>query len=178
MAISFGDPVMVDLETLGTRPRSVILSIGAVKFDPDTQDTHTDFYLVINKQSCLDVGMEASEDTLKWWSEQDPEAQKVLKLAESSVVTLKEALERFANWIDPNTTIWGNGSDFDVSMLQEAYALCGMKQPWAFWNNRCYRTMKNQVRVTHKRQGTHHNALDDARYQAEHLMKILAKMRG
>lgn len=178
MTIRFDDPAMGDLETLGTRPRSVILSIGAVKFDPDSGETHSDFYLVINKQSCLDVGMEVDPDTEKWWKDQSPEAQQVLVEAESSVVSIKEALQRFGDWLDPNTTLWGNGSDFDNAMLQEAFKLCGLKQPWAFWNNRCYRTMKNMVKVHHKRQGTHHNALDDARHQAEHLMKILAKMRN
>ena len=178
MSIRFDDPVMSDLETLGTRPRSVILSIGAVKFDPDSGETHSDIYIVINKQSCLDVGMEIDPGTVKWWDAQDADAKKVLTEAEHSVIGIKEALQRFSDWIDPSATIWGNGSDFDNAMLQEAYKLCGLKQPWAFWNNRCYRTMKNMVNVQHKRNGTHHNALDDARYQAEHLMKILGKLRA
>jgi inhibitor of KinA sporulation pathway (predicted exonuclease) len=48
-----------------------------------------------------------------------------------------------------------------------------IKPYYKFWNERCYRTVKNQypdVKLT--RTGTYHNALDDARTQAEHLVQI------
>ena len=172
------DPVMLDMETLGTSPNSVILSIGAIKFDPDTNELHNPLYIVINTQSCLDVGMTINQDTLLWWEQQDPEASKVIGMAKESDVTIHEALRTFNKYVTHSSCVWGNGADFDNAMLQEAYNKCGIEPAWMFYNNRCYRTMKNMVRVEHKRRGVHHNALHDAQYQAEHLMKILQKFRS
>jgi exodeoxyribonuclease VIII len=47
---------------------------------------------------------------------------------------------------------------------------------WEFWKDRCYRTIKNcYPDVPFDRRGTHHNALDDARSQALHLIAINEK---
>lgn len=48
----------------------------------------------------------------------------------------------------------------------------GLEQPWAFWNDRCYRTLKARSELKIARTGTHHNALDDAKSQALHLITI------
>lgn len=172
------DPIMLDLETLGVSPNSVILSIGACKFDPDTGITHSDFYVVVNTQSCVDVGMAIDPETVKWWQDKDANAREVLALAETSKTTIHQALTLLNEYATRNSCVWGNGSDFDNAMIQEAYRKCGMEPVWAFWNNRCYRTVKNMFPVPMKRIGTHHNALDDAKSQANHLMKILYKVRG
>ena len=54
-----------------------------------------------------------------------------------------------------------------------AYRACGMPQPWPFWNNRCFRTVKNIFsQVPAPRHGIAHHALDDAERQARHLIAI------
>ena len=69
--------------------------------------------------------------------------------------------------------IWGNGAAFDNVVLASAFRATGMQVPWAFWNDRCYRTVKSLFsNVKLKRSGTHHNALDDAVTQAKHLLEI------
>ncbi len=69
--------------------------------------------------------------------------------------------------------MWGCGSDFDNVVLANAYTMCGLKAPWNFWNNRCYRTIKARYpEVEFERVGVYHRAVDDARSQALHLMKI------
>jgi exodeoxyribonuclease VIII len=173
------DPIMLDLETLGTSPNSVILSIGAVKFDPNTRLFTDEMYTVINTRSCREIGMTIDPSTQEWWSRQSAEARRVIEEAELTPVTIDVALDKFSNFAHWNSCIWGNGSDFDNAMLQEAYKKLGKKQPWAFWNNRCYRTMKNMVSVDQPaRVGTYHNALDDAKTQALHLCGILEKLRS
>ncbi|MHB0978446.1 MAG: 3'-5' exoribonuclease domain-containing protein [Minisyncoccota bacterium] len=58
--------------------------------------------------------------------------------------------------------------------MQYAYHALDMKQPWKFWNNRCYRTLKNMFpEVPFVRIGIAHDALDDAKSQAEHAVAIL-----
>jgi DNA polymerase III epsilon subunit-like protein len=43
--------VMLDIETLGNRPYSIILSIGAVEFDPRTGNMGNEFYVLIDHVS-------------------------------------------------------------------------------------------------------------------------------
>jgi inhibitor of KinA sporulation pathway (predicted exonuclease) len=49
-----------------------------------------------------------------------------------------------------------------------------MQAPWKFYNDRCYRTLKAMyphIKMP-KRTGTHHNALDDAISQVNHLILL------
>lgn len=168
------NPCMLDLETLGTRPDSVIIAIGAVKFDLD--GTRDQFYQVIDPTSCVDIGLQIDAGTVMWWMQQDAMARDAFK---TKGVPIDVALSQFATWVDGGEAVWGNGADFDNVLLANAYRMCKMEQPWKYWNNRCYRTMKNQfpnVDVP-SRKGMKHNAVDDARSQAEHLIRILNSIR-
>lgn len=171
-------PVMLDLETLGTKPGSAVLSIGAVEFDPSTYELGREFYVVIDKESSLDYGLTVDPETVAWWEKQDPAARTVLT---EKGVPVEEALRQFSEFMSPNSseTLWGNGSDFDNVLLKAVYDNAGVTVPWSYWNNRCYRTMKNMFKQCKlRRTGTHHNALDDAKSQATHLLSIYSVIRG
>lgn len=170
------DPVMVDLETLSTTANAAIISIGACKFNPTTMEITDTFHVVIDKQSAIDAGLHVDPKTVAWWEKQSPEAR-----AASYDVTdgkpLIAALYEFAEWCG-DVEVWGNGSDFDCTIMSSAFRAVGLEQPWSFWNTRCYRTLKNMFPDTKLvRHGTHHNAVDDAVTQAKHLMLILKRMR-
>jgi len=172
-------PVMLDNETLGTGMNSAIIAIGACEFDPDTGEIGRTFHAVLSRQSCLDLGCTEDDSTLEWWSKQSMEAR-LASFDHEAPTDAKVALLAFKEWLRNGATVWGNGADFDNAMLAELYRKAGYKDnPWKFWNNRCYRTMKNMFpQVSMSRHGTHHNALDDAISQAKHLCKILARMRN
>lgn len=171
-------PAMLDLETLGTGANSAIISIGACRFDPDSSSVYDTFHGVISKESCFAIGMTADPDTIKWWDGQSAEA-KAGSYEHPNPTDIYPVLLAFSDWMNKDSEIWGNGSDFDNAMLAEAYRKAGIPLPWKFWNNRCYRTMKNQFPdVAMSRHGTHHNALDDAISQAKHLCKIVQRMRN
>ncbi len=166
--------VMVDLETLGVAPGSVILSIGAVRFWPG--GIYDEFYAIINTASCQEHGLTVDAQTMQWWGNQSDEAREVLAHAEEGGLTLREALERFSGFFNAveNSRIWGNGADFDNALLAAAYRAAGLDIPWRPWDSRCYRTLKSILpgpRI--ERRGTHHNALDDARSQALHAIVLL-----
>jgi hypothetical protein len=61
--------VMVDIETLGTEPGCVVLSIGAVAFDKEMGFVE-DFYEVINTVDSFSEGLTYDNDTLAWWKKQ------------------------------------------------------------------------------------------------------------
>jgi hypothetical protein len=163
---------MVDLETFGTKPGSPIASIGAVRFDGEK--ILDKFYVVVDVAHSPLQAFDG--DTVKWWLGQAKGAQEALLNKESH--SLFGALHMFTEWLgDDAGEVWGNGASFDNVLLQAAYEACGMDVPWKFWNDRCFRTVKNLYRDVKapKRKGTHHNALDDAIHQAEHLIAINEK---
>lgn len=182
---------MVDLETLGTVPGCSILSIGAVEFFPDMMQLGQEFYVVINTSSCEEHFLTTDQSTVEWWQRQSPEAQAVVDEARVGGVTLPKALESFNSWrqgLGPvkEERLYGNGADFDNPILRVAYDAAKVKPYGGSYGGRCYRTLKNldellgnQFRA-HKmfRNGTHHNALDDAKSQARHLMEIVQAIRS
>jgi 3' exoribonuclease, RNase T-like len=185
--------LMVDLEALGTKPGCVVLSIGAVAFDPTTGQLGPSFYEVVNLASCEAAGLVIDPDTAAWWAKQAPEAKVVLDQADSPILskTLMHALERFTFYLDTldpqgrvgygkGVRLWGNGSDFDQPILAAVYHAVGMELPWRFYNNRCYRTLKALVPTVKSvaRTGTYHNALDDAVTQALHALRIFEHTNG
>ena len=172
--------VMVDLETLGTTADSVILSIGAVRFDLDSDKMHdAGFYASISVDSNLETKRRIDEDTLIWWLKRPPEAQAVFTEAKT---TLHSALVDFSDWVGTDDHfMWSNGADFDLPMLAHAYRHAQMEQPWKFWNSRClrtYRALPGMKNVSVPRTGTHHNALDDAVYQVQLVQAIQAALAG
>lgn len=170
--------LMVDLETLGTTADSVILSIGAVKFDLATgKIDDAGFYSSISVESNLAWKRRISEDTLLWWFKQDAAAQQVFFEPKD---VLEDALVQFSDWIgNGDYEVWSNGADFDLPMLAHAFSTCGIEIPWKFWNSRCFRTYKNlpgAKAVNVPFTGVKHNALSDAAHQAQAVSAIHAAL--
>jgi len=135
--------VMLDLETLSTRPNAIIVSIGAVKFDrrgPIRDLEQLDqFYKRIEIDSCKELGMHFDQEVQNWWNEQDDDIRyEALEHTERG--TIKDVLHDFSRWFRGCKLIWGNGDDFDCTILSEAYKLAGIKTPWNFWDTRDVRT--------------------------------------
>ena len=177
--------VMVDLETLGTRPGCAILSIGAVFFSASQPEWKgSTFYAPINRLSCLAAGLTEDPDTVEWWRRQGATARQVLADADlGATPPLAFVLNAFSTWLelhcDSGVQIWGNGADFDNVILEAAYVSAKLPRPWGPYNGRCYRTLKAlHTKEKIVRSGTHHNALDDAVSQAEHAVRILKALKS
>lgn len=183
--------VMVDLETRGTVPGCIILSIGAVAYSTRSGELGKEFYTVVSTPSCKEAFLFEQADTMAWWGKQSEQARAVLRQSEmDSAPTLRDALTYFNNWLaslgdKKNLYVYGNGADFDNPLLASAYHAVGMKQGWASYNGRCYRTLKSLPAVLgltcppiQRGTGTHHNALDDAKAQALHAIEIMKVLHG
>lgn len=180
--------IMIDLETLGTTADAVILSIGAVRFDLDSgtvadPNGSYSFYQELDILSQHNHQRRISASTLAWWMSQPKEAQAVFN-NDTDKSSLGKSLYNLSDWVQQGTDkplVWSNGADFDLPMLAHAYTQLDIALPWAAYSGRCYRTYKNlpgarAVKVP--RLGQHHNALDDAMYQAQHLCAIHAALFG
>lgn len=168
--------LMLDLETLGNNSRSPISAIGAVLFDPQAGIVDETFYRVIDI-ACYDQYKDyftIDYSTVRWWMEQSDAAIKSTFVSQDKV-PLDAALEAFQQFVPSRngTKIWGNGADFDNVILGAAYDALSMNKPWKYSNNRCFRTVKDLVGITipYVKTGTVHNALDDAKNQANFLIE-------
>jgi 3'-5' exoribonuclease Rv2179c-like domain len=178
--------VMLDLETLGIAPGSVILSIGAVAFtekmaEEDWGRFDSGPISVVNSRAC---GLTIDEDTLAWWLRQEPAARTVLDRALTGGATVLNVLTDFVTWFPPGAKVWGNGANFDNILFRVAFAACdkwagiNVTPPWKYYDDMCFRTMKNTFRCVPAPafQGVKHDALTDALHQTRWLQAIWAHL--
>lgn len=169
------DHVMIDIETAGTSKTAAITAIGAVLFNIEAGEIGSEFYTLVNLQSSLDAGMTIDGSTFYWWLEQSEAAR--MALVKGRKESLADALTALRIFIgDMRQTHWGNGQ-FDLPILTAAFRKVGSGQPWNHWTERDLRTLINIGRDQFgyerpKHEGTHHNALDDARHQAQMVIDI------
>jgi hypothetical protein len=177
--------VMCDLETLGRRAGCKILSIGAVVFGPS--GLGAEFYLTVDRN--LQGYLHEDPQTVDWWAAQTDAAKRDLFGHDPSRPSLWKALDNFNKWLiqvggldsggRADACVWGNGADFDNAILTAGFAATELEQAWPFWSNRCYRTLKSLApSVKLVRAGTHHNALDDAKTQAEHAVRLMDHLKA
>jgi hypothetical protein len=167
--------IMLDLETLSTRPNAAIIVIAAIQFHDDVQyeeelseeklQSLNTFYRRIDLSSLSGDKYHVDEKTVSWWETQEKSIAHEA-LHQEPRMQIKNALQDFANWVgnDKNTVkIWGNGSSFDVTILGEAFELEHLEVCWKFWNVRDLRTIMDfgKVRMNDLPQFKKHHALWD-----------------
>lgn len=176
--------VMIDLETMGTRPDAAIVAIGAVEFEAwPLPQIGRSLYLPVQLASSVAAGGTMDPATVLWWLQQDDAARR--ELCSPAAVTLREALHRLADWMTRHRPaarlrVWGNGAAFDNVVLRGAYQRLGMDAPWQWPDDRCFRTLRKMVPLVPapEREGTAHHALDDARHQARHAVAMLRALHA
>ncbi|MCD3958511.1 3'-5' exoribonuclease [Escherichia coli] len=176
------DHLMIDLETMGKNPDAPIISIGAIFFDPQTGDMGPEFSKTIDLET---AGGVIDRDTIKWWLKQSREAQSAIMTDE---IPLDDALLQLREFIDENSgeffvQVWGNGANFDNTILRRSYERQGIPCPWRYYNDRDVRTIVElgkaidfDARTAIPFEGERHNALDDTRYQAKYVSAIWQKL--
>lgn len=167
------DHIMIDLETLGTKPASPIIAIGAVFFDPATGQLGEDYYAKIDPVSALEYSRIAG-DTFVWWMQQSDAARAEVT---GGTMRAEDVFNDFNQFVSVNANLgklkpWGNGATFDITMMEVSFERIARRPPpWKFWNVRDVRTIKELGELVgpkypHQLKGTAHNAIDDAKHQA------------
>lgn len=170
--------VMIDIETLSTKPTAQIVTIGAIKFLRNEAVKELDkvekYYCKVDIASCKDLKFDIDEQTVKWWKQQSIEArQEVFGL--TGRVSIREALIGLTKFISDNTShIWANSPNFDIVILENAYRQTELEIPWKFWQLRDCRTVYDIGHTRLKDIGiTSHNSLQDCYSQILCLHKAL-----
>ena len=130
----------------------------------------------ICEQDSRKYGLTVSPSTEQWWYAQSREAQEAAFLDGQPV---KEVLATFDAWWKSvgGHALWGHGASFDAPVLEAVYRAVGWAPPWSYNATRCTRTLFEIAGVEPDRsKGVHHNALNDAKVQAETALVAFSKL--
>lgn len=135
--------VMIDIETLSTKNNALIVTIGAIKFNRKDKikplDEFDKFYVRINQNSCIKLGMDIDPNTVEWWKKQSKEARYEV-FENKDRIDIKDALIQLYDFIKDVKYVWANSPNFDCVILENAFNICEIEIPWKFWNLRDCRT--------------------------------------
>jgi len=173
--------LMIDLETLATSSDASILTIGAVKFDPfgsvaDFTDNDK-FYVKVDLDSCNELNLTVSDDTLNWWATQSKEAQEEAFSTEGRI-HIEDAFADLYKFAWGAQRVWSNGAGFDVVICETVFKRIHKKIPWDFWQVRDVRTMFDLGIDPMRPKITAHNALEDALAQAISIQNVCRELQN
>lgn len=146
--------IAVDIETLGIRTNSVILSLGIVTadfnedFDVNRLYENSFFVKFDIKDQVKNLGRTIDERTKEWWSKQDIEVQNEQLMPLNSDVPIKQGLLQAHDWLTnlsdhlynkKNSWIWIRG-DLDRNLLENAANQVNIEPLFPFYKVRDTRT--------------------------------------
>lgn len=162
--------VMIDIETLGTSTDCIVLSVGAVYFDEN--GLGEEIYQVFDTSSQFKKGRKIDPQTLSWWSHQ----MTPMPLKVDPNESVPYHLLRLMGFIREGTKVWALGPTFDMVILESLFKDFDLQAPWKFWNVRDVRTVVELFPECRKTINNH-NALDDAKNQAEWVIEVLKQTK-
>lgn len=168
--------ISLDLETASTAHNAAIVQLAAVA------STGKHFNSLISLAISEAHGFHVDVETMSWWNKQDPELRNRVFSGKEHP---QEVLEQFITWCYElcegnwdRIYIWGNGVDFDCTILRNAIEMFGTC-PFSYRNMEHLRTLKRAIPV-YVQEDAHdvfmgkysgmfqpHDALGDALYQLE-----------
>lgn len=165
--------VMIDIETLGTRATSAIVQIGACYFDRKTGEIGEEFSLNVNS---FDKAFTTDPETILWWAKQPLETQKSVF---SNGVEIDVTLERLIEFLEKGKYLWSHAT-FDIPIIMHAMDVYNIKMPIHYKQMRDIRTLMDlaEHRSDAVREGIHHNALDDCKFQVQYCVEAMNKLKG
>lgn len=171
--------IMIDLETLDTKPSASILTIGAVKFDPTgdelKESTCEKFYVKVDLDSCDKLGLTVSQSTLDWWANQSQEAQDEA-FSTDNRVDITEAMNQLYKFCWGAKRVWSHGAGFDVVICEHIFAKIEKLCPWKFWEVRDTRTLFDLGIDPTRPPVLKHHALEDAWNQAVGVQNVIRQL--
>ena len=132
--------IMVDIETLATTPEAVVITIGAIRFDPFADDCESfegdkilmdTFYRRIDPASFTWPSAHIDDNTLAWWSKQAPEVQHEA-FTDEDRHPIQDVMKDFYRWCGAYNNMWANGPAFDIVILEEVCKQLKRGAPWKY----------------------------------------------
>jgi len=167
--------LMIDMETLAVSPRAAVLSLGAVHFDPYSDTIYDELYFKISLDDQDTLGREIDPDTIDWWAKQDPNIMEEAFSPEGRL-PLSTAIDQFQKFAWGCEKFWSHGATFDLVILEDIYRQLKRPFPWKYWQLRDTRTLFDLGWDPEMSKENKHDALADARRQAQGVQNIMKKL--
>ena len=166
---------MVDLETMAVSPRTVVLTLGAVTFNPFSDEIYDELYFKVDLDDQDKLGREIDPNTLDWWAKQNPE---VMEEAFSTTgrISVEESVNQFHKFAWGCDKFWSHGAVFDLMIIEDIYRQLNRPIPWEFWRLRDTRTLFDLADPEMEKSAEQHNALFDAIRQAKGVQTVYRKL--
>tara|TARA_E500000178_G_scaffold320032_1_gene342831 strand:+ start:71 stop:610 length:540 start_codon:yes stop_codon:yes gene_type:complete len=168
---------MIDVETLAVDWNAVVLTLGAVKFDPYTNEVTDKLHIRLDTESQVSKGRTICEDTLAWWGKQSDSVKE--DAFSEDRVDVGKALDILTEWSSDTHRVWCQGPSFDFPIMDSLYRQYDRKMPWTFWNQRDARTVTSLVAedIKSKINFDAHNAAEDCVAQAKCVQYVFDKLK-
>ena len=163
---------MLDIETLSKDHNAVILTLGAVRFNPYSNTITSELYMKPDVDEQSEMGRHIDESTIEWWATQAADVQNEA-FDPSGRIDVEQFLDDLNRFLVGVTNIWSQGPLFDIIILENLYKQMNKPAPWNFWQIRDSRTLfgvHGDPRV--KGKAGLHNALEDCISQAGAVQQI------
>ena len=167
---------MLDLETLSVAPDAVILTLGAVHFDPYSKGIIDELYIKFNIDDQDLLNRSVDPLTLEWWNKQDPKIMEEA-FSEEGRTPLVDAIEQFHKFAQGCNKFWSHGAVFDLMIMENLYRQLKKEFPWKFWDLRDTRTLFDLGFSPDMPKGSLHNALEDAKRQAIGVQNVYRQLK-
>jgi hypothetical protein len=167
---------MIDMETMAVSPNAVVLSLGAVHFNPYALGYGEKIYFKIDLDDQDKLGREIDPKTLEWWGRQDPAIMEEA-FSEEGRIPLADAMDQFQKFSWGCDAFWSHGATFDLVIIENIFRQLGKPLPWNYWQLRDTRTLFDLGFDPDMPQGSKHDALQDAIRQAVGVQNIYSKMK-
>lgn len=108
---------MLDLETLSTSKRPVILSYAVAAFTPDDMDPIRSISGTFEIFPQILLNQEIDKDTVDWWRKQPEDVQQ--RAIGMALRSPAEALRHIEEFVQDAGAIWSHGKDFDIPIIND-----------------------------------------------------------
>lgn len=167
--------LMVDMETMAVTPNAVVLSLGAVHFNPYGSGYSDKIYFRINIDDQDALNREVDPSTLDWWSKQDPAIMEEA-FSPDNRISLVDAMDQFHKFAWGCDKFWSHGATFDLVIIENIYRQLNKPLPWNYWQLRDTRTLFDLGFDPDMPTGSKHDALQDAIRQAVGVQNMYRKL--
>ncbi len=175
--------IMIDIETLDTRPSSLVLTIGAVLFDGTGSSDQ--FHTALNVDEQVRYGRTMSMATLGWWMKQGSNSA-ILDQVTKEQRLVGERLREFFNFytrVSLLERVWANSPSFDITILESLAKDVGLTVPWSYRQLRDVRTLREEARMDRNWtpenwDGTAHDAVNDCLLQIATVIEARRILKG
>lgn len=178
--------VMIDCETLGLTPGTIVRTVSLVEFEPITGKTGRKQTWTINLQDSIKAGFRIEAGSLKWWMMKSEEARKAFVATPEEETSLVSFVAEFVEWFkqyNGKVVLWNLQVDFDTALISPylAYYYMHIMRNDSYelpWNRKLrvdVRPFMEIYRTLHADIKTPHTSIDDCMLQIEAVAEVFKK---